>query len=182
MKLLVPIFYTLILLFISCNAGNSEKEATTSTEIKIITVDELLSNADVYANKPVKIKGTVTHVCRHGGQRLFIIGNDPNQRLKITTGPKISEFEVELEGSEVAVSGTLDEERIDENYLNTWEQEVMEKPEDEHTEGMGVHDGNHVSNNQEELDKINNFREKIKVSEKGYLSFYSISCDSLKEL
>ena len=164
--------------------GNQEKEQSTQSNEPggPLTVDELMANGDAYANKNITLKGTVTHVCRHGGQRLFIIGSDPENRLKITTGPAISEFNIELEGSEIEISGKLDEERIDKNYLDTWEQEVTSKKNDEHSEDVGIHDGDHASDQNQELEKIKKYREKIETAGKDYISFYSVVCDSYKEL
>lgn len=177
------LFGSIILAMAACTGNQKNQSDNGNSDANTITVDELLANADTYANKEVIVKGTVTHVCRHGGQRLFIIGSDPDNRLKITTGPSISEFTIELEGSTVEISGKLDEERIDENYLTTWEEEVKAKSEkDEHAEGVGIHDGDHTNNQQEELEKINKYRAQIKASGKDHISFYSVVCDSYKQL
>ncbi len=177
------LFGFLLIAVAGCTGNQQNDQSESSSEsVETLTVDELLTNADAYANKDITLKGTVTHVCRHGGQRLFIIGSDPDNRLKITTGPAISEFNIELEGSEIEITGKLDEERIDKNYIDTWEQEVIAEQNEEHSEDVGIHDGDHASNKNEELEKINKYREKMEASGKGYISFYSVVCDSYKEL
>ncbi len=178
------IFFGVLALAVAGCTGNQQNDQSSKSNesVESLTVDELLANVDAYANQEVTLKGTVTHVCRHGGQRLFIIGSEPDNRLKITTGAAISEFNIELEGSEIEISGKLDEERIDKNYIDTWEQEVIAKQNEEHTEDVGIHDGDHASDKDEELEKIKKYREKMKATGKGYISFYSVVCDSYKEL
>jgi len=58
--------------------------------------------------KEVEIQGMVVHVCKHGGKKLFIIGEDPEKRVKITTSDKVSVFEPELEGSTIMVKGIIE--------------------------------------------------------------------------
>lgn len=63
--------------------------------------------------------------CRHGGQKLFIIGNEGDKRVRITSGQDIPEFDVELEGESIAKKEIVKELVIDETYLAEWEAEVM---------------------------------------------------------
>jgi hypothetical protein len=49
----------------------------------------------------------VTHVCRHGGQKCFILADDGETQIRIVPGGDIDEFKVELEGSIVAFKGTF---------------------------------------------------------------------------
>lgn len=58
--------------------------------------------------KEVEIKGMVIHVCKHGGKKMFIIGEDPEKRVKITASDKVTEFKPELEGTTVAVKGIIE--------------------------------------------------------------------------
>jgi hypothetical protein len=181
MKLRIILFSGIILFGAACNQ-NQKKQSDVKQAENMLTVDEFFSNADSYSDNAITLKGTVTHVCRHGGQRMFIIGSDPDNRLKITPGSSISEFGIELEGRELQISGILDEERIDENYLDTWEKEVLEKQNEEHGEDVGIHDGDHTENVRQEMEKIDKYRKQIEASGKGYISFYSLVCDSFKEL
>ncbi len=55
---------------------------------------------------------------------MFLVDGSDSVRVKITAGPEITKFDESLVGSKVRVYGTLIEERIDEKYLNEWENEV----------------------------------------------------------
>lgn len=170
----------LLMSFLGCS--NTQNKTNISGNINAITVDKLMNDESFSNNQDIAITGTVTHVCRHGGQRMFIIGDDPEKRLKITTGPKISEFQIDLEGREVEIKGKIEIQRIDEQYLNEWEEKVLGSEELQHDEETGIHDGDHSSNLQDELDKINRYREQISASGKNHLSFYSIVCENYEVL
>ncbi len=47
----------------------------------------------------------VSHVCRHGGQKCFIVADDGETQIRIVPAGEIDEFKVEMEGSTFAVKG-----------------------------------------------------------------------------
>ncbi|MFO7935889.1 MAG: hypothetical protein R6U78_17625 [Bacteroidales bacterium] len=98
-------------LMVSCNLSD-QKEGTGSAisqEDKIVsaTIEELLSEPAVYRDQRVAVSGMVTHVCRHGGQKCFILAGDGQTQLRVVTGGEINEFETSLEGSTVAFTGVF---------------------------------------------------------------------------
>ena len=84
------------------------KQAESSSVIAVITPETFQDYAVNNVGKEVEIKGMVVHVCRHGGKKLFIVGQDPEQRVKITASEKVSVFEPELEGSTITVQGIIE--------------------------------------------------------------------------
>ena len=96
-------------LAVSCNqtkTSESENQEADKTE-KIVSASilELLATPEEYQDKEVAISGMVTHVCRHGGQKCFIVADDGETQMRIVPGGDIDEFKVELEGSTIAVKG-----------------------------------------------------------------------------
>lgn len=183
----------LAIILVACN--NSQKninENATANEPVNITVSDFLTKADEYVGQEVKIKGTVSHTCKHGGKRMFIFDDNEDNRVKIEAGEEITSFDASLEGSDIVVSGILKELIIDETYLMEWEQEVnaeLNNPEEESDttvvaehEGGGLGEaadqGTHVS----ALESIADYRKQIKESGKDHLSFYSIECISYEVL
>ena len=77
--------------------------------VKIVsaTVEELVASPAEYRDTEVAVSGMVTHVCRHGGQKCFILGGDGETQIRIVPSGDIDEFRIELEGSTVAFKGTL---------------------------------------------------------------------------
>lgn len=178
------ILFAFLLLFVatSCNQGTKEPAQRTSSDTGIISVASFLANAPNWINKMVVIEGTVSHTCKHGGTRMFLVDGNDSVSVEITTGPDIIKFDESLVGSRVRVLGTLKEERIDEKYLSEWENEVK-KPQANHD--VGVHSGakGHMDQTaQDKLDQIAEFRQDLKASGKDHLSFFSIEAEKLEEL
>ena len=188
-------FSLIILLVLTISCGQQSNKTTDLSELEIseVTVEALLADASSYVETPISIKGTVVHVCRHGGQRLFIVGEDGEERFRITVGENISEFDVELEGSIIEVNGIVKELIIDETYLAEWEAEVSE--DSKHDRGEG-HEGGvgHGDNHGEEADgehdvaeqqaaqlkRIQAVRDEIAASGKDHLSDYWIETIEFK--
>jgi len=112
-----------VVLFTACNRApkeNSEAKADAApVEITSISVAQALADPASLVNKEVSITGMVTHVCKHGGQKLFIIDEDPEKQLRINVGEGIPEFDIALEGSTVTFTGTF-------KILSTEETEAMQ--------------------------------------------------------
>jgi hypothetical protein len=86
---------------------NSKPAADTSAADTVLTVEEILATPEQYLEKEVVISGLVTHVCKHGGQKLFIAGAETETLLRINTSESIPEFGLDMEGSKVEFKGTL---------------------------------------------------------------------------
>ncbi|MBL7113175.1 MAG: hypothetical protein ISS19_14660 [Bacteroidales bacterium] len=178
----------LTLLLSACGSGDKSKTDAQNEKIIVeVTVAEFLDGAENMLDQEVAITGLVTHVCKHGGQRLFITGEDTSSTVKITTGEDIAEFSIDLEGEKIAVTGIVRELRIDETYLAEWEAEIMEGASKEntgHKDGLDEHQKDQAEelDMDEQLEKVNNLREKIAASEKGYLSEFWVETIEFKVL
>ncbi len=177
----------LAVIFAACNTIQEKSSSSESTDQEpideqiTITVAEFDKNAADYVGKEVQISGTLDHACRHGGKRMFIVGEDNVARVKIKAGENISGFDAELEGGQVIVIGVVDELVVDEAYLDKWEKEVIEETGEEHK----IHDGKHEKEEvgdehhaDNELERIKNLRQQLAESGKVHLTFYSIECIS----
>ncbi len=173
----------LAMIFAACNSTSTDQKEANSEEIVVITCEDFATSPDDYVGQDILIEGTAVHVCKHGGQRMFIIGEDPDERIKITCGEEMEAFEVEMEGSDVVIIGIVDELKIDEAYLSNWENELLADNPDSEMKIHGGEDGHeHDEDDIEgELEQINNLRAELKESGKDYLSFYSIIATEFKE-
>jgi hypothetical protein len=112
-KLTILAVISFILLSVNTLIAQDEKKVTQMTvsadsKLTVITPETFQEFAAQNVGREVEISGMVVHVCKHGGKKLFIVGEDPEKRVKITTSEKISVFEPELEGSTIAVSGIIE--------------------------------------------------------------------------
>ena len=179
---LFPLLIIVIFAIASCNHNPEKKADVAKSDTTLLTVLTFEKQADSCIEKPVIIEGTVLHLCKHGGKRMFLVDGTDSIRVEITTGPDIAKFEETLIGSRVRVKGILKEERIDTKYLNEWEAELL-KPEENHN--VGVHTGakgHEDQGKQDKLDQINALRQDLKNSGKDHLSNYSVEAINYMEL
>lgn len=175
-KCLLPIL--LISIFLSsCNHTKSRK-----SEAIPVTVSEIKDKAPELMGKLVSIEGMVVHVCRESGKRLFL----GEESFKVLASNALPTFKVEWEGSDAIITGFLKEDRIDETYLDNWENELKEGAkvalkEETHTyeaESKGLDEAAITT----QMDQIKDYRERIVDGGKGYISFYSLEIKSIKLL
>lgn len=170
--------------------NNVRKSDKTSANV---TVDSFLKSPESWAGKEIVIAGTVTHVCRHSGKKLFLFSENPDNTVKIVTGSQVTSFNVELEGKEVEVKGkVIEDEKIDENYLKSWEEEIRKKIEDKEKKvcdadkkALKVQNTDTVKTKEADEDPyagVKEYRKKLEESGKPYLTIYAIECISLKEV
>ncbi|MBI9072056.1 MAG: hypothetical protein JEY94_10675 [Melioribacteraceae bacterium] len=172
-------------LFTACAKKEETKPVEKAdTEITKVSVEEFDSVAVNLVGKTVEVKGTVVHVCEHGGKRCHIVGEDQKTKVKIEAG-KVEKFEKELEGSDITAIGVVAELRIDNAYLDNWEKET--NAVEKEVEGKGIHDGqdedaedHHAK--ESTLKQIETLRVKLKESGKEFLGYYSIECSEYKPL
>jgi hypothetical protein len=159
------LIYLVAVLFVAActNPRNQQDSGTIAQaesvleEIAIVDVESLLNDPQAYDGKEVMIKGTVTHVCKHSGKRLHLMGTDEKSMLRLEAG-EIGQFHRELEGSDIVAKGVFRREVIDEEYLAKWADEM----------GNG---GKHMSHEEEEEEqgRMQRYRQMMKETEEGYL-------------
>lgn len=146
-----------------------------------LTIDEALSRADSLVGQTVILEGVCTHICEHGGQKIFLMGSDDTQMLRVEASKQLGSFPKETVNSIVTVEGVIVEDRIDEAYLRQWEQQLeaaAQSSAQEHaTQGCSVEQqARGESATATARARIENYRQKIaqRKQEQGkdYLSFY----------
>ena len=98
---------------VSCGGNASTKAKTRQTEAArpaALEIDELLASADSLAGKTVTIEGVCTHTCRHGARKIFLMGSDDTQTVRVESG-ELGSFDPQCVNRIVRVTGTLDEQR-----------------------------------------------------------------------
>lgn len=173
---------------ISCHQKQQSNLTETSKPSDAMQVDNLLSNAETLVGETVILDGVCTHVCRHGGKRIFLMGSDDTQTIRVEAGDNIGSFSQETVNSIVEVKGTLMEQRIDEAYLVDWETRLAAGTAEEHGDGEAGCATEQKAQNEApantEEERIANFRERIaernEKEGKNYLSFYFVEAEEYK--
>ncbi len=180
----------------SCNNSttNTEEDATKdSLKVAKITVADFLKTPEKFFGKEISISGTVSHTCMHSGKRMFIFDENPEETVKIEAGESIAKFEATLEGNDVEITGKVVENfRIDDEYLNTWEAEVIADTSQVHCDseakaidaqtGEGIDTTARKADDPkaETLAEIEKYRKEIKENGNGYIPVYGITCIEFK--
>ena len=172
---------------VSCGGNASTKAKTRQTEAArpaALEIDELLASADSLAGKTVTIEGVCTHTCRHGARKIFLMGSDDTQTVRDESG-ELGSFDPQCVNRIVRVTGTLDEQRVDEAYLAAWEEQTKAQTGERHgtTEaGCDAEKAARQETGATVAERIADFRAKIaarKAAEgKDYLSFYYVTATS----
>ena len=165
----------------SCgNDSNKSKEQTSAEEVTpaALEVDQVLADPDSLVGDTIEIEGICTHICKHGGGKIFLMGSDDTKTLRVEAGESIGSFPQETVNSIVRVTGVLVEDRIDEDYLAQWEAQIADQAKEAQGEGGCAADmkANAEAEANSVRERIANFRSRIaeraEKEGKAYVSLY----------
>lgn len=71
------------------------------------SVSELMTDPMKFADKQVRIEGTITHVCRQSGDKMRVSQDGTELAILVKLGEFTGQLNAESEGSRVIVTGTL---------------------------------------------------------------------------
>ena len=74
------------------SCGSSSKTDSTSVAadtVAVSSVDDILAKTDSLVGKTVQVEGVCTHICQHGGKKIFLMGSDDNSTIRVDAGEKI---------------------------------------------------------------------------------------------
>ena len=192
MRIFTLAIVTIALITVSCQNSTQKKqdatksEQTAPEEITTVTLANFENEVGDLVGKKITITGTVDHICKHGGQKMFIVDTESDGRVKVTPDENIAAFNADMEGENIEIVGIVEEQRIDEAFLREWEEEILagsdmadDKGEGKHLGGKMEKGGSEAEPN-EEMDKVNRLREMLAESGEDHLSFYSVLCVDYK--
>ena len=165
----------------SCGDNSNKNKEQASAEKMTPTaleVDQVLADPDSLVGDTIEIEGICTHICNHGGGKIFLMGSDDTKTLRVEAGESIGSFPQETVNSIVRVTGVLVEDRIDEDYLAQWEAQIADQTKETQGEGGCAADmkANAEAAANSVLERIANFRSRIaertEREGKPYVSLY----------
>ncbi len=132
MKLMKKVLLSalVLLLFTSQSIDAQSVKSKSKAKPVLIEVNDFHAKAPELVGQTVEIKGMVAHVCKHGGEKMFIMSGNPEIQVKIVPADNVAAFPPELEGSTIEVKGII--EVIEEDMPKSDE----EHEDDEEHEGM----------------------------------------------
>ncbi len=168
------LFFFTILAVLAVSCGNNkktvqkEKQATIDSTKQVainqsFELDSLFAVADQKVDETIKVRGYVTHTCKHSGKRCFIVGKSQTASLRVEAKGDIGGFNRELTGSLLEITGVIKERRLTKEYLAQTEKDLNEKK---------VAEDGSAESCQAELNNISEMRAKMKELGKDYYSVY----------
>lgn len=164
------------------NTGKMMESEQTSDE-SVIEIDSLLANAEVLAGQEVTIEGVCTHTCKHGATKIFLMGSDDTQTIRVEAG-ELGSFDTKCVNNIVRVTGQLKEQRVDEDYLQRWEAQLTEAAGNQHGDSEAGCDNEKKARGEtanSPQQRIADFRARIaqrhETEGKPYLSFYYMEAE-----
>lgn len=167
----------------SCSGQKTENQTETSVEqTRVLTVDNVLENADSLVGQEIEVEGVCSHLCKHGATKAFLLSNNSQNMLRAeATGP-IDSFPKEAIHHVLKIKGTVVEDRVDEAAVQQME-ESYRQATNVHGENVEVGcDAEKAAQGQSGIDsfaaRMQDYRDKIAARQakegKAYLSFYHI--------
>ncbi len=173
MKKIMLMFFVAAI-FVACSTNtkttNEDSQNKAIEECDYISVDSFLVVAADFIGKELTVQGTVDHVCKHGGKRVKIFSSCPSKSIHGEAGETMGNFNAELEGSAVCLTGIVGESKMDLAEVDEYEKSIHEAMKENKEEAdVELKEGvdHHAS-----LEKIARWKAEIEASEKGYLSTY----------
>ena len=184
MKTKLMILFAAATMFVACGGNNSKKATSTTTDVVQVTnsmeIDAVLAGAEELTDQTIVLEGICTHICKHGGTKIFMMGSDDTKTIRIEAC-ELGSFDQKCVNSIVKVNGILREERVDEAYLQRWEATVAAQTAKQHGEVEAGCDSEKAARGKTGntvAERIADFRTKIAARKaavgKEYLSFYYV--------
>ena len=146
---------------ISCKTDDKKSSDVSKTEeIPFLPVGEFDVKAGDFVNKEVKVQGIVDHVCKHSGKKILLVSDEGKIHINAE-----ERFDAALTGSEIAFTGIVVEERIDESQCLKMEEDNIKS----HSEGA-------TNNELYETKKknIQAYRDQMKAENTDHISLYTL--------
>ena len=184
-KTLIIFCLGITIAFSSCGKKKTTEQNNENTVQQSVNmdVDQLLADAEDLVDQSITVEGICTHICKHGGRKIFLMGSDDTKTIRIEGG-EVGKFDAGCVNNMVEVTGKVREQRIDEAYLQQWETRIAEQTAEEHGEGEEGCSTEKKARNETgntTTERIANFRERIAEREakdgKAYLSFYYMEAE-----
>jgi len=142
----------------------------------VYDVNSFLATADTLLEQEIVIKGTVTHVCIHSGQKCFIKAEGSEETILIQAKGEIESFSQDLKGKEITVLGIVHESRTEQADIDAKEAAVNEKK----LEAIEETDEETVAHCDTEQQSLDNMKKWMKDHGKDYYAIYYI--EGIKQL
>lgn len=112
-----------LILAIAVTSCGSQKSSDATGEASL-SIDTILANPEAFVGQNVTVEGVVSHLCKHGGRKAFLLGSDENTMIRCDATPEMGNvFPKETIHQPLRVTGVVMESRLDEQTIRQLEQD-----------------------------------------------------------
>lgn len=105
-------------------ASCSNKSENAEEAENLVSVDSIVANAAAYEGDTIVIEGVVSHLCKHGGTKAFLLGSDDNTMIRCDATPEMGGyFPPETIHKALRVMGVVTESRITPEMVDQMEEQ-----------------------------------------------------------
>lgn len=120
-KLLFAFSAIAMLAMASCSSKSADNIAATE-EVVALSVDSVMANPDNFVNDTISVEGVVSHLCKHGGKKAFLLGTGEDILIRCEATEQMGGFfPQETIHHPMLAKGILRETRIDEDVVKQLE-------------------------------------------------------------
>lgn len=125
-KVLFASAIAFITLLMATSCGN--KTENSIEETVALSVDTVVANPEAFLGDTITIEGVVSHLCKHGGKKAFLLGSNENTMIRCEATPDMGGyFPQETIHKPLSVTGVLVESRLTEDDVKNMEAQQAER-------------------------------------------------------
>ena len=183
----------LVVSLASCGQGSKDHGGAAPdvapADTLLISVDDLLANPDSLVGQTITVEGVCSHLCKHGGRKAFLVGAGENATpFRCEASEAMGgAFPQDVINHNLRVTGTLVEDRIDEEAVKSMEEQnaAAEKAAAKEGKADAVAESCSTEKKAQGQGEVNSFADRMadyraRIAErqakegKAYLSFYHL--------
>ena len=106
----------------------SKTDNNTADSVDALSVDTVVANPEAFLGDTIVVEGVVSHLCKHGGKKAFLLGSTDQTMIRCEETPEMGgAFPQESIHKPMRVTGTVVESRMTEETVSQMEAQHAEQ-------------------------------------------------------
>lgn len=115
-------------MILSISSCGSKSDNSSADEVVALSVDTVVANPEAFLGDTIVVEGVVSHLCKHGGKKAFLLGSTDQTMIRCESTPEMGgAFPQESIHKPMRVTCTVVESRMTEETLKQMEAQHAEQ-------------------------------------------------------
>ncbi|MDT8308484.1 MAG: hypothetical protein RQ866_03075 [Bacteroidales bacterium] len=159
----------LLVLFIAIASIAACGNKNESNEEKPLKVGEFIEVAADYVDSVVVVEGLAEHMCAHSKRKIhFVCPADHDLSIKLFAAKDSADFDPDLQGKILIVTGIVQEERLTKEEVDQMEKELIAETDEEGDAEIDAE----TEESEEHIDDVETAVDQHHMSKAGYIKEY----------